>query len=80
MSTKKFRYGYCKDGQQSWSQVFDDYDECYDEYCWNGEQMIARGVDLAKYEWRGVFNLEQAGLLVMGKNIYFDQLYVREGE
>ena len=41
--------------------------------------MVERGVDLSTYAWRGVFNLEQAGLLVMEKNMYVDELYVREG-
>ena len=76
---QRYKYGYCKDGQQAWSQTFDDYGECYDEYCWNGEQMVERGVDLSEYQWRGVFTLEQAGLLVMEKNMYADELYVREG-
>ena len=76
----KFKYGYCKDGQQAWSQTFDDYEECYAEYCQNSKQMVERGVDLSKYDWRGVFNLEQAGLLVMEKNMYTNELYVRETE
>ena len=77
--SKKYRYGYSKNGQQSWSQVFDDFDECYTEYCANSKSMVERGVDLSEYQWRGVFTLEQAGLLVMEKNMYADELYVREG-
>ena len=76
----RWKYGYCKYGQQAWSQTFDDFDECYSEYCANSKAMADRGIDLSKYEWRGVFNLEQAGLLVMEKNMYTNKLYVRETE
>ena len=76
---QRYKYGYCKNGQQVWSQTFDDFDECYEEYCANSRAKTARGIDLSQYDWRGVFNLEQAGLLVMEKNMYADELYVREG-
>ena len=76
---QRYKYGYFKCGQQIWSQTFDDFNECYKEYCANSKAMVDRGVDFSKYGWRGVFTLEQAGLLVMEKNMYADELYVREG-
>lgn len=36
------------------------------------------GMDLSLYKWRGVYNLDQAALLVNDKNIYTDRLYVQE--
>ena len=64
-------------GLQMWSRVYDDFDECYEDYTQTMSDLRHYGTDLSAYKWRGVFNLEQAALLVAGKNIYADRLYVQ---
>ena len=89
----RYRWGTCDStGTQLWSRIYDDFDECYEDYV---RVMTAlsdmtadievykwRGMtaDLAVYKWRGVFNLDQAALLVNDKNIYADRLRVIEGD
>ena len=65
-------------GLQMWSRIYDDFDGCYEDYVQAMTELRDRGTNLALYKWRGVFNLDQAALLVNDKNIYADKLYVRE--
>ena len=77
----RYRWGACNStGTQLWSRIYDDFDECYEHYVQAMTRLRDRGVDLAVYKWRGVFNLDQAALLVNDKNIYTDHLRVVEGD
>ena len=74
----RFRWGACnRTGTQLWSRIYDDFDECYEDYVQAMKRIRDFGTNLALYKWRGVFNLEQAALLVNDKNIYADSLYVQ---
>ena len=74
----RFRWGACNiTGTQLWSRIYDDFDECYEDYVQAMKRIRDFGTNLALYKWRGVFNLEQAALLVNDKNIYADSLYVQ---
>lgn len=76
MSTR-YRYGYCNSyDMQIWSKVYDDYDTCYSDYVAAMGRLRDIGNNLALMKWRGVFDLDQAALLVNDKNIYADKLYV----
>lgn len=76
---QRYRYGACTSiGTQLWSRIYDDFDECYEDYVVAMKRIRDFGTNLALYQWRGVFNLDQAALLVNGKNIYADKLYVHE--
>ena len=75
----RFRWGACnRPGTQLWSRIYDDFDECYEDYVQAMKRIRDFSTNLALYKWRGVFNLEQAALLVNDKNIYADSLYVQE--
>ena len=77
----RYRWGACNStGTQLWSRIYYDFDECYEHYVQAKTELRDRGVDLAVYKWRGVFNLDQAALLVNDKNIYTDRLRVVEGD
>ena len=65
-------------GLQTWSRIYDDFDECYEDYVQTMADLRHYGTDLSLYKWRGVFNLDQAALLVNDKNIYAGRLYVQE--
>lgn len=81
MNTKRnrYRWGVCNSkGTQLLSRIYDDFDECYEDYVRAMAEFRDRGTDLAVYKWRGVFNLDQAALLVNDKNIYADRLHVQE--
>lgn len=76
----RFRWGACNStGTQLWSRIYDDFDECLEDYVQAMTALRDIGTNLALYKWRGVFNLDQAALLVNDKNIYADTLYVAEG-
>lgn len=76
---ERFRWGACnRPGTQLWSRIFDDFNECYEDYVRQMSEFRDMGENLALYQWRGVFNLDKAALLVNDKNIYTDQLYVQE--
>ena len=73
----RYRFGSCNSmGTQLWSRVYDDFDECYEDYVESMKRIRDFGANLALFKWRGVFNLDQAALLVNDKNIYADKLYV----
>lgn len=75
----RFRWGACNStGTQLWSHIYYDYDECYEDYVQAMRSLRDIGTSLALYKWRGVFNLDQAALMVNDKNIYADRLYVQE--
>ena len=75
----RYRYGACNSiGTQLWSRIYNDFEECYEGYAQCMKRLRDAGTNLALYEWRGVFNLDQAALLVNDKNIYADILYVHE--
>ena len=75
----RFRWGVCAEtGAQSWSRIYDEFDECYADYVQTMTTLRDMGENLALYKWRGVFNLDEAALLVNDKNIYADRLYVQE--
>ena len=77
----RFRWGACNStGMQLWSRIYDDFDECYEDYVQAMTAHFDIGTNLALYKWRGVFNLDQAALLVNDKNIYADRLRVVEGD
>lgn len=74
----RYRWGTCSStGMQRWSHIYDDFDECYEDYVQAMKRIRDIGANLALYKWRGVFNLDQAALLVNDKNIYADSLYVQ---
>ena len=75
----RYRWGACNsNGTQLWSRIYSDFDECYEDYVEAMKRTRTRGLDLSQCKWRGVFNLDQAALLVNDKNIYADRLYVQE--
>lgn len=79
MTHEQFRWGCEKPGGLTLvSPIFDDFDACYDDYCKSMEALRERGVDLSTLKWRGVHNLEQIALILMGRSIYFDKLTVQE--
>lgn len=74
----RYRWGACNDNDtQRWSRIYDDFDECYEDYVQAMKRIRDFGTNLSLYKWRGVFNLDQAALLVNDKNIYADSLYVQ---
>lgn len=75
----RYRWGACNGTEtQLWSRIYDDFYECYDAYVQAMKALHNSGMDLSLYKWRGVYNLDQAALLVNDKNIYTDRLYVQE--
>lgn len=75
----RYRWGACNDkGTQLWSRIYSDYDECYEDYVQTMTDLRDSGENLVLYQWRGVFNLDQASMLVNDKNIYAPRLYVHE--
>lgn len=76
----RFRWGACNStGTQLWSRIYDDFDECYEDYVEAMKRIRDFGTNLAVYKWRGVFNLDQAALLVADRNIYADKITIKEG-
>ena len=77
----RYRYGACNSkGTQLWSRTYDDWDECYEDYVQAMQRLRDDGADLSAYKWRGIVNLEQAALLGAVRNIYADELYIKEGD
>lgn len=37
------------------SRVYNDFGECYDDYCEHMQDLIDEGHDLSAIQWRGVF-------------------------
>lgn len=78
---ERYRWGaYNSYGTLLWSRIYDDFDECYKDYVQAMSTLRDIGTNLALYEWRGVFNLEQAALLVSDRDIYTYKLDITEGD
>ena len=70
-----YRWGACDSlGNQLWRRVYSNFDECYEEYVLEMSALRESGLDIPALKWRGVFNLEQAALLVADKTTYADRL------
>lgn len=64
---QQYRYGYERPDQtQCWSRIYSDFGECYADYVTLMQEQKKFGMDLSAYNWRGVFNLEQAAEIIMG--------------